>query len=193
MKSLIFICVSCSLFFSNSFAQNIAWNQNFNEINLNALALAIGGISVSYERTLAKNSGIGISTFIAFDEDVKNDFFNYYVTPYYRFYLGKKYASGFFLEGFGMLNSQNIKKYTGETRTIFGWGLFPDIKIRETRTEKVTDFALGIGLGSKWITRSNIIIAFNIGVGSNLFGDYGNASTNKRIIGKSSISAGYRF
>ena len=35
--------------------------------------------------------------------------------------------------------------------------------------ENVTDFALGIGLGGKWITKSGFIGELNLGIGRNLF------------------------
>ena len=55
--------------------------------------------------------------------------------------------SGLFLEGFGMLNSQNINRYTGVTNSLDFYGL--PFTFRETKPEKTTDFALGIGLESK--------------------------------------------
>ena len=56
--------------------------------------------------------------------------------------------------------------------------------------ENITDFALGIGLGGKWITKSGFIGELNLGFGRNLFNsdryDY-------EIIGKVGITLGYRF
>lgn len=147
-------------------------NENFNELKLNALFLILGALEVTYERTLNEESGIGVTVFLPIDDEVSDDI-KYYISPYYRFYFGEKYASGFFLEGFGMLNSTN--------RDINFFGGEDDFR---------TDFALGIGLGGKWITKSGFIGEINFGIGRNLFN---NNNTDYEIIGKGGITLGYRF
>lgn len=165
-------------------------SKNFNEIKLNALLLVIGAFDITYERTLSKRSGIGITTFITYDSDKISDL-NYYISPYYRFYIGKKYASGFFFEGFGMLNSQNLDMYTGETMSVSFFGI--PFSFRETEPLKTTDFALGLGLGSKWVIKSKFIVELSFGVGANLFEDYNNTTRDTAAIVKGGISVGYRF
>lgn len=147
-------------------------NENFNELKLNALFLILGALEVTYERTLNEESGIGVTLFLPFDNDVSDDV-KYYISPYYRFYFGEKYAGGFFLEGFGMLNSTN--------RDINLFGGADDFR---------TDFALGIGLGGKWLTKSGFIGEINFGIGRNLFN---NDDTDYEILGKGGITLGYRF
>ena len=116
---------------------------------------------MTYERTINEESAFGLNVVIPFDDDI-NDGLNYYISPYYRFYFGNKYAAGFFVEGF-------------------------DTTVKE---DNITDFALGIGLGGKWITKSGFIGELNLGFGRNLFNsdryDY-------EIIGKVGITLGYRF
>tara|TARA_R110002049_G_scaffold289046_1_gene471751 strand:+ start:80 stop:568 length:489 start_codon:yes stop_codon:yes gene_type:complete len=147
-------------------------NQNFNEVKLNGLFLIAGALELTYERTLNEESGIGVSVFIPIDNEISDDL-KYFISPYYRFYFGKKYAAGFFVEGFGMLNSTN--------RNINFLGGEDDFR---------TDFALGIGLGGKWITKSGFIAELSLGFGRNLFN---NNDTDYEIIGKGAISIGYRF
>ena len=58
--------------------------------------------------------------------------------------FGKKYAAGFFVEGFGLLSS--VK----ETFLNFG----DDVFFNE---DNVTNFALGIGVGGKWVTKRGFL------------------------------------
>ncbi len=163
--------------FSQEQSENNA-SENFNELKLNGLYLVLGAFDVTYERTINEESAFGLNVFLPFDDDI-NDDINYYISPYYRFYFGKKYAAGFFVEGFGMLNSTN--------NFIFSNNGF-DTVLKE---ENVTDFALGIGLGGKWITSSGFIGELNLGFGRNLFNN--NDTSDYELIGKIGISVGYRF
>tara|TARA_R110000868_G_scaffold37619_1_gene132819 strand:+ start:75 stop:467 length:393 start_codon:yes stop_codon:yes gene_type:complete len=130
---------------------------------------------VIFERTINEESGFGISVLIPIDNNISDDL-NYYISPYYRFYFGEKYAAGFFVEGFGMLNSTNDYSY------YFG--------LNATDKKTITDFALGIGLGGKWLTKSGFIGELNFGIGRNLFN---NNNTDNEIVGKAGITIGYRF
>jgi len=65
-----------------------------------------------------------------------------------------------------------------------------DFNFFESEDDFRTDFALGIGLGGKWITNSGFIGEINFGVGRNLFN---NNNTDYEIIAKGGISLGYRF
>ncbi len=151
----------------NSFKQN--------EVKLNGLYLVIGAFEVTYERLLNEESAVGVNVFLPFDEDISDDI-NYYISPYYRFYFGNKYAAGFFIEGFGMLNSINE------------YDIFNVSSHRDKNT--ITDFALGIGLGGKWVTNRGLLGEINFGVGRNLFNgnDY-----DSEFVGKLGITIGYRF
>lgn len=150
-------------------------NQKSHELKINALFLVIGAFDVTYEHLLSEESGLGINVFLPYDSDIKDDI-NYYISPYYRFYFGKKYAAGFFLEGFGMLNSVNEDVL---------------VDVAGPPEEKTfTDFALGIGLGGKWVTNSGFVGELSLGVGRNLFN--ANDSTEE-FVGKIGITLGYRF
>ena len=144
------------------------------ELKVNALYLVLGAFEVTYEHILSEESGIGVSVFLPYDSDIKDEI-QYYISPYFRYYFGNKYATGFFLEGFGMLNS---------TERSF------DIFFEEPEDDFVTDFALGIGLGGKWVTKKGFVGEISFGVGRNLF----NSDEGLyEFVSKGAITVGYRF
>lgn len=150
--------------------------ENFDEVKLNVLYAVVGAFEISYERTLNEESGIGASLLLPYSS--LDSSLNYYFSPYYRFYFGKKYAAGFFVEGFGMLNSEDrVNSFIGN-----GAGLI-------SQTEAITDFALGIGLGGKWVSKKGFIGELNLGIGRNLF----NPDQGTELIGKLGITVGWRF
>lgn len=183
MKKIILVCfLTLSILGVNAQdTEAIKDVQKQNEVKLNGLYLVLGAFEGTYERLLNEESGVGVSVFVPFADDV-NDDLNYYISPYYRFYFGNKYAAGFFVEGFGMLNSykSNILEFNNF--------LFDVV---ETDEENVTDFALGIGIGGKWVTNRGMFAEVNFGVGRNLFNssDY----DDYEFVGKASISIGIRF
>jgi hypothetical protein len=176
-KSVLLLLLLCSIFTTHA-QDSDEPAKNFNEIKLNGLYLVLGALDITYERTLNEESAIGADIFIPFDDETVNDDFNFYVSPYYRLYFGKKYASGFFIEGFGLLSSY-------EQRTVDFSSIDPVIN----KDNKLA-LALGIGVGGKWITKSGFIGELDLGIGRNLINseDFIN-----EIIGKISIGLGYRF
>lgn len=66
-------------------------------------------------------------------------------------------------------------------------GFDPAIIVRE---DDVTDFALGFGLGGKWMTTGGFVFEVNGGFGRNLF----NTERNEYdFVGKFGFNLGYRF
>lgn len=175
-KSILAFLLVATVFAMNAQEQDNTSDSsiNRNEIKANGLYLVIGVVDFTYERLLNEESAVGLNVAIPYDEEIKDDL-QYYISPYYRFYFGKKYAAGFFLEGFGMLNSTDIDF------NFFG---------SDESREYVTDFALGIGLGGKWITNGGFVGEVNFGVGRNLFKA---EETGADFISKLGISIGYRF
>jgi hypothetical protein len=146
-----------------------------NEIRLNALYMVLGSFEISYERLLNEDSGIGITVSVPFDKDTWD--LNYAFTGYYRHYFGKRYAQGFFAEGFAMLN--NTQFYITEDWLNWSW-----------TKRNYTDLALGFGIGGKWISKRGVMLETNIGIGRQLF----NANkTGEEIIGRIAVAVGYRF
>lgn len=150
-----------------------------NEFKLNAPLLLAGILEPSYERNLTEETSVGISFLVVIDKNLNADL-NYYIAPYYRIFFGKKYAAGFFLEGFGMLNSIDRTEdyYEGNY----------NYRLEE---KEVTDFALGFGLGGKWMTTGGFVFEVNGGIGRNLFNN-GN-DRDYTIVGKIGFNLGYRF
>ncbi len=182
MKKIILVALLTLSFFGVNAqeAEPIKDVQKQNEVKINGLYLVLGALEVTYERLLNEESGVGVSIFIPIDDEVYDEI-NYYISPYYRFYFGKKYAAGFFVEGFGMLNSFKSNNI-----------MFNDqFDVIATDEKNVTDFALGIGIGGKWITNRGMFAEVNFGVGRNLFND--RDFDDYEVIGKASISIGFRF
>lgn len=151
--------------------------QKNNEIKLNLFSPLMDAVEAGYERFLNKNSSLGISAFKVYEHSA-NDDMNYYISPYYRYYFGKKYASGFFVEGFGMLTSIDGKKIYAADHTTF------------TEGKDVYDLALGAGFGWKLVTRKGFVLEANTAYGRLVF----NADkTDHDQVVKLGLSIGYRF
>ena len=179
MKKICVITIALLVACFNSFSQEKLKevresSENFNEFKLNGFFLILGAFEVSYERTLSDESAIGVSLFLPFDNDVSDEI-KYTISPYYRFYFGEKYAAGFFVEGFAMLNSTN--------RNI-------DFFFEEDEDDFRTDLALGFSVGGKWVTKKGFSIELFGGIGRNLFNNDG---ADYEIIGRGGVNLGYRF
>ncbi|OXA86619.1 DUF3575 domain-containing protein [Flavobacterium hercynium] len=177
-KKYLLIAILFSVFAANAQSDDPI-NEKKNELKVNVLVPFNGALQGTYERNLNKKSSVGVSLFTVFDNDKGEKDLNYSVSPYYRRYFGKKYASGFFAEGFGMLSSIDGKKiYDVNDKSIF------------TEGSDVIDLSLGIGLGSKWVTKSGIIFEINAGWGKLLF----NADkTDHNQVARFGFHLGYRF
>lgn len=176
MKKL-FIVLFVSSFLSGFSQEKDSTDFKRNELKGNALLLVLGSLEASYERILSKESGVGISVSVPIDK--YNWDINFAATAYYRYYFGKKTAAGFFGEAFGMLN--NVDDYVYKDATTY-YSYVP---------ERITDFALGIGLGGKWITNKGLLLEVNAGVGRNLFNN--RYDRDFELIGRGGITIGYRF
>ena len=155
------------------------------ELKLNAFNLiAFAAIDISYERLINANSSYGVSVFYNFS-DYANNYITlpkkFSITPYYRWFFSEnKYARGFFIEGFGMLNTYQDFYYT------YNYNSY----------ETQTSFALGISVGGKFVIKEGFTAEVLAGVGGNLikgeslesYQDFQN-----EVIGRFGISLGYRF
>lgn len=167
-KIIIVLCLLTSV---SVFSQGLD-PKNYSEIKLNGFALATGSIDLEFERTLNSNSSIGLSFFSKFNDTGAAFSYDYDsgLSVFYRRYFGKKYASGLFLEGFGMYH--NTKRFSSYRYSI------PKID---------SDLLIGLGLGYKWVLKNGIILQANYGIGRNLF------DSANELSGKAGISLGYRF
>jgi hypothetical protein len=183
-KKILLICfyvVSIPIF-SQDIETSISPVEDRNELKINGLFLILGAVELDYQYLINDESGVGVDLLLAFDDE--NLSINYSVSPYYRQYFGQKYASGFFVEAFGLLNSVNDytydSTYDSATDSYYYGG---DYK------EDIIDFALGIGTGVKLLTKRGFIVEIDLGIGRNLFKN----DRDYTIIGKGGINLGYRF
>nr|WP_321221747.1 DUF3575 domain-containing protein [uncultured Psychroserpens sp.] len=191
MKTTLLSIACLFIFLSGAYAQNDSIQDPYkkdNEIKLNAVFLLIGALEPSYERNLSESSSVGISALIPLDIENLDTDLNYYVSPYYRVFFGKKYAAGFFIEGFGMVSSYD------ERNSFFTGNEFDPTLVTEENT--FTNVAVGFGLGGKWVTKSGFVFELNAGFGRNIINN-SNTSNNDNndfdFVGKFGFNLGYRF
>lgn len=180
MKKNYLLLIILSAFYSVNAQNDNSQNEKKNELKLNMITpLTNGSFEGTYERNLNHKSSVGVTGLYVFDKDKANEDMNYSLSSYYRRYFGKKYAAGFFAEGFGMLSSIDGKKiYDSNDNTKF------------TKNPDVFDLSLGIGLGSKWVTKSGFIFEVNFGMGKLLF----NADkTDHDHVARFGFHLGHRF
>ena len=162
------------------------------ELKINAFNLiAFAAIDISYERLIDENSSYGVAVFYNFSDYADSDIAfpkKFSITPYYRWFFSEyKYAQGFFIEGFGMLNTYQDFYYSYD---------YNDYNSNYGKIETQTSFALGISVGGKFVIKEGFTAEVLAGVGRNLikgeslesYQDFQN-----EVIGRFGISLGYRF
>lgn len=178
-KILLASCLSFFVFFSNAQTddepqQQPSDKQKKNEVKINALGLiAFSVIDLNYEYVFSEESAFGAALFIDLGNSDSFEGREFGLRPYYRKYFSRKYGKGFFIEGFGLLN-------TGDERRFFG-GLDED--------RNFSGFALGVGIGGKWVTPSGFLAELNFGVGRNVI----RSEFAPDFVGVASIGVGARF
>ncbi|MBV1888176.1 MAG: DUF3575 domain-containing protein [Urechidicola sp.] len=161
------------------------------EVKLNAFnTIIFKSLDFSYEYLLDSESSVGISVLINLQND-ESDFFEdgpYYnesfaITPYYRHFFSRKFAWGFFMEAFAMYNQQKIYDIyyidNGNNTNLV------------TGDETSSNFALGLAVGGKFVSKKGFLFEFFAGVGRNL------ATSNNDVavefVPRLGMSLGYRF
>lgn len=165
MKKIVL--VFCLLISSLGYSQQ--------EIKLDiADALIIKSLDFSYENYLTEESSFGVSVLINLEK--QNVDFRYnenmMVTPYYRHYFTTNKKWNFFGEGFFGINS-------GKTESNEGSGVYDT---------KYTDGALGIAVGTKYVSNGGLVIDLYGGLGRNLFG-----ANSPIIVPRVGLNIGWRF
>ena len=158
------------------------------ELKLNAFNLiAFAAIDISFERLIDENSSYGVAVFYNFSDYADSDIAfpkKFSITPYYRWFFSEnKYARGFFIEGFGMLNTYQ-DDYSYNYNGNYG------------KIETQTSFALGISVGGKFVITEGFTAEVLAGVGRNLIkgeSNEGYQDFQNEVIGRFGISLGYRF
>lgn len=184
MKKIATLCllvISIAAFAQETPAETI--DNPKNEFKVNAFNLiALNLIDVSYEHLKNEETSFGVSVQfnVSGDSEWDTDYYRSFgLTGFYRKYFSKKYAKGFFVEGFGMLNSgkddYHIYDYDTDSLTL-------------AYDDSYTDFALGVSIGGKWATRGGFVMEVFGGAGRNLFNE-----TGPDVVGRGGVSLGYRF
>ncbi len=167
MKKVFLIAV----IFISSFAQAQQ------EVKIDILdALAFKTVEVSYEYYTSEQSSIGISALFNFEK--KSSDFKYneerMITPYFRHYFTNNTNWNYFGEVFMGIN-------TGEK----------EIEVEGSTTKQYkeyTDGALGIAIGSKYVSSGGFVIDVYAGLGRNMF-----SSESRSVVPRVGINVGYRF
>ena len=165
------------------------------ELKLNAFNLiAFAALDISYEKLINTNSSFGVAVFYNFSDYADDDIAypkKFSVTPYYRWFFSEyDYAQGFFVEGFGMLNT--YQDYDNNYDSYDSY----DNNNNYDRIETQTSFALGISVGGKFVLTEGFTAEVLLGVGRNLIKEERDDNNNffeNEIVGRFGISLGYRF
>jgi len=183
MKKITLILLTC--FSLSAFSQEKTYQQDVDkkhEVKLNVLGLLTSEwIDASYEYLINEESSFGIALQFGLDDNnvITDTYRTFSVTPYYRRYFSKKYARGFYVEGFGMLHTFKDDYYS-----FIG---FPGSSV--IVNEKRTNFALGIAVGGKFVSKGGFTADIFGGLGRNL----GNNEYDYDVVGRIGISLGFRF
>ncbi|MBZ9631759.1 hypothetical protein LB465_13295 [Salegentibacter sp. LM13S] len=155
-----------------------------NELSIGALNLvAFGALDLTYERIIDQNSSWAVEAFIkALDRDNENidDAFykDFSLTGKYKYFFGDRYARGFYVHGFGMLSSGEYDDNWVVDSEGYGYYEYEDY----------TDFALGFGVGGKFVSSGGFFLDLGAGIGRNLFSE-----KSPTIVGQFNVNLGFRF
>ena len=157
-----------------------------NELSIGTLNLvAFGALDVAYERIMTQNSSWAIEAFVlALDrknEDI-GDAFNKDIslTGKYKHFFGDRTAWGFYVNGLAMISAGKFRS----TEETFVNGQF----FYNTEEKDYTDFALGFGLGGKFVSKQGFFLDLSTGIGRNLFSD-----DSPVVVGQFNVNLGFRF
>lgn len=173
----LFLIVGMLLMAGTSAQEKEGYDLGKNEFKLNASNLiGFKFFDVAYEVLPNEDTSLGLSFLINIspDEDF-NEYRTLSLTPFVRKYFSNGYAKGFFVEGFGMFNRGNY--YTFNQVTL------------EDVEQSYNDFALGISVGGKFVTRKGFLAEIYGGIGRNFF----EVDNSPELVGRGGISIGFRF
>ncbi len=185
MRKIVFVLVLLLTFSSYAQEELTEPVEKKNELYLNAFNLiAFKWLDVAYERPINEESSAGISLLVKIGDEWSGYDYerNYSITPYYRHFFSNKYAQGFFMEAFTMING-GINDYYwetyDETTSEYHWG---------SEDREYNDVAFGISIGGKFLSKRGFIGEIHAGIGRNLFD-----KNAPEVVGRGGISFGFRF
>lgn len=169
---LLFLCLSFGLTHAQFFRGNVGRGYGpSHEVKFNiGQFLVTTTVEGGYEYFLSDDTSIGGS--IYFDNDATDYNGDFGIGPQFRAYFGRDPRSGFFAEAFGMY-------YTGIDEDILAVD------------QNYSTFALGLGMGSKWVTTSSEKFSLEAYAG---FGRNVNAEPGQdTFLYRAGLSIGFRF
>lgn len=144
------------------------------EIKFNiGLFLATTTVEGSYEYFLGEDTSIGGTIYA--DNDARDYNGSFGLGPNFRAYFGYQPRSGFFAEAFGLY-------YTGKEDT--------NDPIAGRQTLDYNTLALGLGLGNKWVTRSQ---KFSLEVSGGFGRNINPEEFQDSFMYRGGLSIGFRF
>ncbi|HSM63526.1 MAG TPA: hypothetical protein VK833_06275 [Gillisia sp.] len=156
-----------------------------NELSIGAFNLvAFGALDIAYERIMTPNSSWAVEAFVlALNNDDIGDPYekDLSLTGKYKYFFGDRSAWGFYVNGLAMISSG---KYTNSD-DLYVYDPNNDL-VREEK--KYTDFALGFGLGGKFVSKQGFFLDLSTGIGRNLFSE-----DSPTIVGQFNVNLGFRF
>lgn len=172
MKKIVFLCLLPIVFMGHAQAYPRFTANSELKFNI-GLFLATTTVDFSYEYYLSEDTSIGGTVY--FDNDATDYNGNFGIGPNFRAYFGYGPRSGFFAEAFGLY-------FTGEddgqsSQELLGKAAYNTL-------------SLGLGLGNKWVTRSQ---RFSLEV----FGGFGRNINPEEFqdtfMYRAGLSVGFRF
>ena len=161
-----------------------------NELSLNVFNILIfGAIDGSYERILNDHSSLGVEVFSkAFNKNKGEDIDlaeaytkDFSVTTKFKYFFREnKSAHGFYAEAFGMYSDGWTEKEVEISTN--GSTYLQDVDV------EYSDFALGFGVGGKFVSKNGFLIDLSFGIGRNLFN-----RDSPDLVVLPNINVGYRF
>lgn len=189
MKNTLIVLAFALGLFSQAQDQDQDPVPNRHEIKANVFNLILfKAPEFSYEYILDSESAVGVSILFNLENTEDGEFIDgpYYYerfafTPYYRRFISRNYARGFFLEAFGMYNVQG--DYDGT------WS-------NDNQTVVYTDdtsgnLAFGVALGAKFLSRGGFLFEFYAGTGRNII--IANEALANEFVPRVGINLGFRF
>ncbi|MCH3881153.1 MULTISPECIES: DUF3575 domain-containing protein [Tenacibaculum] len=137
-------------------------------------ALAMKTLELTYEYYINPQSSVGVSALFNFEGRTSDFRYNEdrMITPFFRHYFTNNQNWNYFGEVFLGVN-------TGEDEVEID-GI--------TSYEDYTDGALGVSIGSKYVSSGGFVVAIHGGIGRNMFG-----SASPIIVPRVGVNLGYRF
>ncbi len=141
--------------------------------------LVLKTLDVSYENQLNDEASLGLSLFVNFESKDTSFRYNedFQITPYFRQFISHKGAFDIFGELFGSLNFGEKKEKKNDAGAV----------IRASKN--YSDFAFGLGIGAKHVSKNGYLFELNAGIGRNLF----NTKVSPEFIPRLGVSVGKQF